>query len=102
MNLVAGVQSFPVLVGRDLSLERSEDVVCQMEAQGQGDLTAVLQRNLAISQGLHMVNTLLIALHVQEVLNFDQWEREKAVEEVPAQDSVITVEMDCFGDLVAK
>ena len=37
MNLVAGAQTFPVPVGRDSSLERSKDVVLQMEAQGQGD-----------------------------------------------------------------
>ena len=71
MNLVAGVQTFPVLVRRDLSLKRSKDAVLQMEAQGWGDLAAVLQRNLVISRGLHMVNALLLTLHVWEVLNFD-------------------------------
>ena len=49
MNLVAGVMSFPVLVRFNASLIRFEDAVCQMEAQGQGDLAAVLTRNLAIS-----------------------------------------------------
>ena len=71
MNLVAGATTFPVLVGRDSSLERSEDTVLQMEAQGHEDLAAVLWRNLAISWGLHVVNILLLMLHVQEVLNFD-------------------------------
>ena len=49
MNLVAGVMSFPVLDGFNASLIRFKDVVRQMEAQGQGDLAAVLMRNLAIS-----------------------------------------------------
>ena len=74
MNLVAGAQTFPVPVGRDLSLKRSKDTVLQMEAQGQGDLAVVLQRNLAISWGLCAVNTLLLVLYVWEVLNFDWWE----------------------------
>ena len=72
MNLVVGVTTFPVPVGRDSSLERSEDMVQWMEAHSWGDLAAVLQRNLTISQGLHVVNILLLMLHVQEVLNFDQ------------------------------
>ena len=76
--------TFPVLVGRDLPLERSKDMVCQMETQGQGDLAAIFRRNLAISQGLHMVDTLLLALHVWEVLNFDQWEWERITEGLPA------------------
>ena len=71
MNLVAGVTSFPVPVRFDASLARSEDVVHQMEAQGHGDLAVVLRRNLAISQGLCMVDTLLLTLHVQEVQNFE-------------------------------
>ena len=71
MNLVAGVTSFPVPVRFDASLARSEDVVHQIEAQGKGDLAAVLRRNLAISQGLCMVNTLLLTLHVREVQNFE-------------------------------
>ena len=64
MNLVAGAQSFPVLVGRDLSLKRSEDTVQQMEARGWGDFAVVLWRNLAISWGLHVVDTLLHTLCV--------------------------------------
>ena len=74
MNLVAGATTFPVLVGRDSSLERSEDTVHRMEAHSWGDLAAVLQRNLVISWGLHAVDTLLLVLHVWEVLNVDQWE----------------------------
>ena len=102
MNLVAGAQTFPVLVRRDMSLERSKDAVYWMEAQGWGDLAVVLWRNLAISQGLHTVNTLLLALYVWEVLNFDCWEVERIVEGVPVQDPMIELEMDCFGDSVAK
>ena len=73
-----------------------------MEAQGWGDLAVVLWRNLAISQGLHAVNTLLLVLCVWEVLNFDWWEQERAAEKVPAQDWVVGMELDCFGDLIAK
>ena len=71
MNLVAGVTTFPVPVGFDASLARSEDVVRQMEVVGQGDLAAVLMRNLVISRGLCVVDTLLLVLHVQEVRNFE-------------------------------
>ena len=39
---------------------------------------------------------------VWEVLNFEQWEEERAVEGVPAQDPVVKSEMDCFEDQVAK
>ena len=49
MNLVAGVTTFPVLARFNVSLARSKDMVRQMEAVGQGDLAAVLMRNLAIS-----------------------------------------------------
>ena len=62
----------------------------------------VLRRNLVISQGLCVVDTLLLVLHVQEVLNFDWWEVERIVEGVPAQDWVVKGEMDCFRDSVAK
>ena len=72
-----------------------------MEDQGWGDLAAVL-RNLVISRGLCVVNTLLLMLHVREVLNFEWWEVEEIVEEVPMQDWVVEREMDCFGDSVAK
>ena len=73
-----------------------------MEAQGWGDLAVVLWRNLAISQGLHAVNTLLLVLCVWEVLNFEWWECERAAKEVPAQDRVGDQEMNCFGELVAQ
>ena len=49
-----------------------------------------------------MVDTLLLVLHVQEVLNFEQWEVEEIMEEVPVQDWVVEREMDCFRDSVAK
>ena len=62
MNLVAGVTTFPVLVRFDMSLIRPKDMVHQMEAVSQGDLTVVLTRNLAISQGLCAVDALLLTL----------------------------------------
>ena len=102
MNLVAGVTTFPVPVGFDVSLARSEDVVCRMEAVGQGDLAAVLMRNLAISRGLCAVDALLLTLCVQEVQNFELWEQARAAERVPAQDWVGEEEQDCFGMSVAK
>ena len=88
MNLVAGATTFPVSVGFDVSLARSEGTVCQIEAVGQGDLAAVLTRNLVISQGLCVVDTLLLVLCVWEVQNFELWEQERAAEEVPVQDQV--------------
>ena len=86
MNLVDGMTTFPVPVGNDMSLTRSEDVACCMEAVGQGDLAVVLARNLAITRGLHVVDALLLMLHVWEVWNFEWWEHSVVVEEVPAQD----------------
>ena len=83
---MAGVISFPVLVRFDVSLTRSEDVVHQMEAQGQGDLAAVLTRNLAISQGLRAVDALLLTLCVREVQNIELWEQLRVAEEVLVQD----------------
>ena len=74
MNLVAGVTTFPVPARFDMSLTRSEDAVHLMEARGWEDLAVVLQRNLAISWGLRVVDALLLVLCVQEVLNFEQWE----------------------------
>ena len=102
MNLVAGATTFPVPAGFNMSLTRSEDVVCQMEAVGQGDLTVVLTRNLVISRGLHAVDALLLSLRVWEVLNFELWEQARAAERVPAQDRVREEERDCFGMSVAK
>ena len=55
-----------------------------MEAVSQGDLAAVLTRNLAISRGLCVVDALLLALHVQEVRNFELWEQARVAERVPA------------------
>ena len=60
-----------------------------MEALSQGDLAVVLIRNLAISWGLRVVDTLLLVLHVQEVQNFELWEQERAAKEVPVQDWVV-------------
>ena len=73
-----------------------------MEAISQGDLAAVLMRNLTISQGLCVVDALLLALHVWEVRNFELWEQERAAKRVPAQDWVVEKEQDCFGLSVAK
>ena len=102
MNLVAGAMTFPVLVGFNTSLVRSEDAVRQMEAVSQGDLAVVLMRNLAISQGLRVVDTLLLVLHVQEVQNFELCEQERMAKRVPAQDQGVKEEQDCFGMFVAK
>ena len=86
MNLVAGVMTFPVLAGFNAFLTRSEDVVCWMEAVGQGDLAVVLTRNLVISRGLCAVDTLPLMLCVWEVRNFELMEQARVAEEVPAQD----------------
>ena len=103
MNLVDGVTTFPVPVGNDASLVRSEDAARHMEAVGRGDLAAVVVRNLAITQGLRAVDTLLLVLRVREVWNFEWWERLVAAEEVPAQDpGEEEPQQDCFGMSVAQ
>ena len=48
------------------------------------------------------MDTLLLVFWVWEVLSFEWWEEERATEEVPAQDLVVKLEMDCFGDSVAR
>ena len=102
MNLVAGVTTFPVLAGFNTSLTRSEDAIHRMEVVSQGDLAAVLTRNLAISRRFCVVDTLLLVLHVQEVRNFELWEWVRVAERVPAQDQVREGEQDCFGMSIAK
>ena len=102
MNLVVGATTFPVPARFDESYTRSEGAVRQMEGVGQVALAAVLMRNLAISRGLCAVDTLLLALCVQEVWNFELWEQARAAERVPVQDWVREEEQDCFGMLVAK
>ena len=67
MSLVDGVTTFPVPVGNDASLARSEDAVHRMEAVGRGDLAVVVARNLSITRSLCAVDTLLLMLRVQEV-----------------------------------
>ena len=62
MNLVDGAMTFPVLVGSDVSLARSEDAVCCMEAVGWGDLAVVVARNLLMTRSLHVVDTLLLVI----------------------------------------
>ena len=103
MNLVDGATTFPVPVGSDVSLARSEDVVHCMEAVGRGDLAAVVARNLAMTRSLRAVDALLLVLCVWEVRNFEWWERSVAVEEVPAQDpGEEELQQDCFGMSVAQ
>ena len=103
MNLVDGVTTFPVPVGNDASLARSEDAVRRMEAVSRGDLAAVVARNLLITRSLHAVDALLLVLHVQEVRNFEWWEHLVAAEEVPAQDpGEEELQQDCFGMSVAQ
>ena len=71
MNLVDGVITFPVPVGNDASLARSEDVARRMAAVGRGDLAAVLARNLSITRSIHAIDALLLVLRVREVQNFE-------------------------------
>ena len=80
MRLVGGAMTFPVPVGNDNSLKRCEVTVQHMEAQGQDNLAVVVWRNFSITQGIHAVDTLLLVFQVQEVLNFEQWEEERAAE----------------------
>ena len=63
MNLVDGAMTFPVSVGND--------AVRRMEAVGQGDLAAVVARNLSMTQSLRAVDALLLVLRVWEVRNFE-------------------------------
>ena len=48
------------------------------------------------------MGTLLLMFWVQDILNFEQWEEERAAEGVPAQDPVVKSELDCFRDSIAK
>ena len=86
MNLVDGVTTFPVPVRSDASLARSEDVAHRMAVVSRGDLAVVVARNLSITRSIRAIDALLLVLHVQEVQNFEWWERLVAVEEVPVQD----------------
>ena len=102
MNLVDGATTFPVPVGSNMSLTRSKDVVCHMEAVGWGDLAAVVARNLSMTRSLHVVDALLLVLRVWEVWNFEWWERSVVAEEVLVQDLGEEPQQDCFGMLVAQ
>ena len=102
MNLVDGVTTFPVPVGNNVSLARSEDVVHRIEAVGRGNLAAVVVRNLSMTRSLRAVDALLLVLRVREVQNFEWWERSVAAEEVPAQDPGEEPQQDCFGMSVAQ
>ena len=74
-----------------------------MEAVGQGDLAAVVARNLVMTRSLCAVDALLLVLRVREVRNFEWWERSVVAEEVPAQDRVEEeAQQDCFGMSVAQ
>ena len=95
--------TFPVPVGSDVSLARSEDAAHRMAAVGWGDLAAVLARNLSSTRSVRVMDTLLLVLRVQEVQNFEWWERSVAAEEVPAQDpGEEGSQQDCFGMSVAQ
>ena len=103
MNLVDGVMTFPVPVGSDMSLARSEDAVCHMEAVGWGDLAVVVARNLLMTRSLRAVDALLLVLRVQEVQNFEWWECLVVAEEVSVQDpGEEEPQQDCFGMSVAQ
>ena len=103
MNLVDGATTFPVPVGNNASLARSEDAAHQMEAVSRGNLAAVLARNLAITRGLRVVDALLLVFSVWEVWNFEWWEHLVAMEEAPAQDWVEEEpQQDCFRMSVAQ
>ena len=73
-----------------------------MAAVGQGNLAVVVARNLLITRSVHAIDALLLVLCVQEVRNFEWWERSVAAEEVPAQDPVEGPQQDCFGMSVAQ
>ena len=94
--------TFPVPVGNDMSLARSEDAARRMAAVSWGDLAVVLVRNLSITRSIHAVDTLLLMLRVREVWNFEWWERSVAAKEVPAQDPGEEGQQDCFGMSVAQ
>ena len=103
MNLVDGVTTFPVPVGSDASLARSEDAARRMAAVSREDLAAVVARNLLITRSIHAMDALLLMLRVREVRNFEWWERLVAAEEVPAQDpGEEEPQQDCFGMSVAQ
>ena len=103
MTLVDGAMTFPVPVGNDTSLTRSEDAVRRMVAVSQANLAAVVARNLLITRSVRAVDALLLVFRVQEVRNFEWWERSVAAEEVPAQDpGEEEPQQDCFGMLVAQ
>ena len=103
MNLVDGAITFPVPVGSDVSLARSEDAAYRMAAVGQGNLAAVVVRNLSITRSVCVMDALLLMLRVQEVRNFEWWECSVAAEEVPTQDpGEREPQQDCFGMSVAQ
>ena len=103
MNLVDSVTTFPVPVGNDASLTRSEDAARRMAAVGRGDLAAVVARNLSITRSIRAMDALLLVLRVWEVQNFEWWECLVAAEEVPVQDpGEEGPQQDCFRMSVAQ
>ena len=103
MNLVDGVTTFPVPVGSDASLARSEDAARRIVAVSQGDLAVVIARNLSITRSVRAMDALLLVLRVQEVWNFEWWEHLVAAEEVPVQDpGEGEPQQDCFRMSIAQ
>ena len=91
-------------VGTCTALVRRPTGIYSVAAQDPNtDLAAVVVRNLSITRSLHVVDTLLLMLHVQEVRNFEWWECSVAAEEVPAQDpGEEEPQQDCFRMSVAQ
>ena len=95
--------TFPVPVGSNVSLTRSEATVHCMEAVGWANLAAVIARNLSMTRSLRVVDALLLVLRVWKVRNFEWWECLVAAEEVPAQDpGEEEPQQDCFRMSVAQ
>ena len=48
--------------------------------------------------GIWVLVSSVLVFWVQEVLNFERWEEERATKGILAQDPVVESEMDCFRD----
>ena len=53
MNLVDGATTFPVPVGNDASLAKSEDAVCRMEAVGRAAVVVSVLKYMVITASNH-------------------------------------------------
>ena len=62
VNLVGGVEIFPVPIGISELLKRSQAVILHMEAVGCRDIAAMVQRNLSISHGLQAVDVIVLVV----------------------------------------